>query len=84
MQIFLLTVNTGSRSCKITIYINCKFINFNQRCLYEKEILTQLDKLKESENEFIVTEKGVEYPVSVSQNIIYYEINSMFIFFIQL
>ena len=63
MQTFLLTICTGSRPSRVTISVTCKFINMSERRLYEKNELLLLDKAIEFENEFVITEKGIQYPV---------------------
>ncbi|XP_043467707.1 cilia- and flagella-associated protein 65 [Leptopilina heterotoma] len=67
MQTFLLTVITGPRPSKITICLNCKFINISEKRLYEKEILSSLHTLKSLENNFTITEKGIYYPKDVQE-----------------
>ncbi|XP_033220876.1 cilia- and flagella-associated protein 65-like [Belonocnema kinseyi] len=67
-QTFLLTVFTGSESSKITICVTCKFINMSEKHLYEKETLSLFEKSKELENEFIITEKGIQYPKDKLRN----------------
>lgn len=65
MQTFLLTITTGSRPSKITICLTCKFVNISERRLYEKELSSSLYTLKNLENDFTITEKGIYYPVFI-------------------
>lgn len=67
MQTFLLTVIAGSRPSKITICLSCKFINVSERRLYEKELLSSFYTLKQLENYFTITEKGIFYPVYIEK-----------------
>lgn len=42
----------------------------SERHVYEKETLSLFEKSQELENEFVITEKGIQYPVLICRKVI--------------
>lgn len=61
---FHVIINTEEYPCVIDVNIPCEFINTSQRRTYQRSVYKLKDLSRELKGQFIITEKGVNVPVS--------------------
>lgn len=67
VQSFRVSIDTKGYPCVIDVNIPCEFINTSQRRAYQRSVYKYKDLSRELEEQFVITEKGISIPVSITE-----------------